>query len=1038
MRERRGFALGSVLLVMVMWLPGASPAQAQPPPPGAFGTLDTSFATGGRLIMARPGTNILHSVVVQDDGKSVSVGFDDVGPTQFWAVLRLNSDGTPDETFGTHGLIDTNPGGNGGSAYAIAVQPDGKLLVTGSNQEANGLYKYTVVRYLPTGQLDLGFGVGGVAKASPGADVISFALALQPDGKVVVAGHDSTVGGSLYDFGLSRFNADGTLDITFGSSGFVRTNFTPGNYDSADSLAVQPDGKIVAAGSDAPFDGPSFSALARYASDGTLDASFGAGGRVKTTADAVNSETARAVRILADGRIVTAGDTFGLQADLHTVGGDVVLTQFTPAGGLDPTFGISGRVRTSIGLSYAIEADGMVLESGGNIVIAGINQPPQGAPATFLLAEYTPKGVLNTVATPGNGLARGYGVALQADGKVLVAGEGGSAFGHVNIAIGRFFGGGAPFVVITPTSLDGADGSPGDHGVLDFGNERFGATSAAQKLTITNGGTTNLVIDHVVKPAGFVVTNGGDQCSKMEVEPNKSCTIAVAFAPTRSPTGLPTVINYSPQMEIVDNAADSPQLVSLEGTGVNVSEAPLTEAEQQTNLESARTCNLFTKQIGWQLIDSQRPLVSLKGQVVQGHISFTDANINHYAADYNFFVYPDHQPMYTNLLGKPGNWIEGDKLERGRIEVEWERSNSDPLAAAAGGIPEWAWPTQGDRVFVVGNHIWDCGHGHVTGLRSEIHPPRLVVVYRNAALAPFAGADGGRLGSYFDPGDGSGLLWATQADVYASSYGGLAIQSESGIAPTPFTKAAGTGWWQPVNDRDYTFIVRAPPQPSADAELMLWQRPHLVPQGALEAPLTTTKLPDGSGYLVTVKFSQVAGEPNQLMVFADTLYVAWKKAPDPWKPHLVHYRVTLKDLTIDRRLSDRWGLYAYVNGQGGPELNLGGTSPLGEPFDRVLRHTRVNSFLRPTFDVTLVDGQPLHIQFRTTAFGSFNPIFGGSNDFPGVVEYLSSPHGPPNLSGDHNGVAPNTEAAGAEDVAHKCAPPRGPCFTVSYSIAKQP
>jgi len=257
------------------------------------GTLDTGFGTDGRVTTDFGGRyEVARSVALQWDGKIVVAGGSVIGLFNDFAVARYLSDGTLDASFGTGGKVITKfenrpdgmaPGEVSADANSVAVQPDGKIVVAGyANIE--GEEDFALVRYNANGTLDTSFGTGGKVITDFTRDDSTFSVAVEPDGKILVAGMADVSRG--YGFALVRYNSNGTLDASFGAGGIVTTDF--GLLDQgfsvayAASLAVQPDGGIVAAGR-AYFNGGFHSGLARYNSDGTLDASFGTGGRV--TAD---------------------------------------------------------------------------------------------------------------------------------------------------------------------------------------------------------------------------------------------------------------------------------------------------------------------------------------------------------------------------------------------------------------------------------------------------------------------------------------------------------------------------------------------------------------------------------------------------------------------------------------------------------------------------------------------------------------------------------------------------------------------------------
>src|SRR5262245_34666415 len=198
-----------------------------------------------------------------------------LAPTFIYAQTQS---GTLDASFGTGGKVTTDFADAGDGVGAIAVQPDGKLVAAGA-ATINGQADFALARYNRDGTLDTSFGRGGQVTTDFGGRYEGAgSVALQWDGKIVVAG-GSVIG--FYDnFALARYGSDGTLDTTSGSDGKVVTNF--GEVSAhADSVAVQPDGKIVVAGY-ANIDGGEDFALVRYNSNGSLDTSFGSGGKVVT------------------------------------------------------------------------------------------------------------------------------------------------------------------------------------------------------------------------------------------------------------------------------------------------------------------------------------------------------------------------------------------------------------------------------------------------------------------------------------------------------------------------------------------------------------------------------------------------------------------------------------------------------------------------------------------------------------------------------------------------------------------------------------
>lgn len=202
---------------------------------------------------------------------------------------------TLDPGFGTNGIVTTSLGGNS-LGLAIALQTDSKILVAGGANK----YGITVVRYNTDGSLDTNFGTNGVASAGFG---LAQAIALQPDGKIVVAG---ITGSATAHFALVRFNPNGLLDSTFGINGKVITDVTPGSDNRAYTIVLQPNGKIIVAGSSNTANNDDFT-LVRYNSDGSIDSGFGNRGIVTT--QFVGDDVVRSIALQSDGKIVAAGSS---------------------------------------------------------------------------------------------------------------------------------------------------------------------------------------------------------------------------------------------------------------------------------------------------------------------------------------------------------------------------------------------------------------------------------------------------------------------------------------------------------------------------------------------------------------------------------------------------------------------------------------------------------------------------------------------------------------------------------------------------------
>jgi len=267
----------------------------------ADGSLDGSFDGDG--IQTTPigsGTDIASSVVVQSDGKIVVAGYSVIGNFDF-VVVRYNADGSLDTSFDGDGKRILDLSGLSDVARSIILQSDGKIVVTGQSNNGND-NEFAVVRFNSDGSLDGSFDNDGIQITPIGfSDDVPRSVMLQSDGKIVVAG--SSDNGSGNDFAVVRFNSDGSLDGSFDTDGKQTTSI--GSSGAANSVVLQSDGKIVAAGN-AVIGGWDKFAIVRYNPDGSLDTSFGTAGK-RTTAIGSRSDIAKSVVLQSDGKIIAAG-----------------------------------------------------------------------------------------------------------------------------------------------------------------------------------------------------------------------------------------------------------------------------------------------------------------------------------------------------------------------------------------------------------------------------------------------------------------------------------------------------------------------------------------------------------------------------------------------------------------------------------------------------------------------------------------------------------------------------------------------------------
>jgi uncharacterized delta-60 repeat protein len=408
-----------VVAALIAWLPGGAPLAH-----AAAGDLDPTFGSGGKVTTDLGGVaNHGRSVTLQSDGKIVVAGFLYGSSNRDFALVRYNTDGSLDPSLGTGGKVITDLGTDNDTGLSVAVQSDGKIVVAGYSGSGGAPvpFDFALVRYNTDGSLDPSFGTGGEVITDLGGPVdTAFSMALQSDGKIVVAGSSGTYFPTQnFNFALVRYATDGSLDPSFGSGGKVITDFG-GASDSGQSVAVQSDGKIVVAGSSGTNPGNLDFALVRYNTDGSLDPSFGTGGKVTTNLGG-SQETAFSVVVQSNGKIVVAGRSGNGSND------DVALVRYNTDGSLDPSFGTGGEVITALG-GYIDEGDSVAVQSDGKIVVAGASS--NGSNYDIALVRYASDGSLDpsfgsggkiiTDLSAGNDVA--HALAFQIDGKIVVAG----------------------------------------------------------------------------------------------------------------------------------------------------------------------------------------------------------------------------------------------------------------------------------------------------------------------------------------------------------------------------------------------------------------------------------------------------------------------------------------------------------------------------------------------------------------------------------------------------------------------------------------
>lgn len=462
---------------------------------------------------------------------------------------------------------------------------------------------------------------------------------------------------------------------------------------------------------------------------------------------------------------------------------------------------------------------------------------------------------------------------------------------------------------------------------------------------------------------------------------------------------------------------------------------------------------------------------TLEGQVTGSKLSTDDNPLDHHSRDRNFFVYPDL--AYQHLLASPGNFQQGEQNEHGRMEVEWESA----------ALPAWALPMQGDWVHVEGSYIVDCAHGE-HGFRTEMHPPRLLMTLRDAASATWSNGVVSippRPG-WADtmPGLGSVPVQTTRADIYASSDGGEARGEEVGASPD---------WYQPTNEKNYDLFVPAPPRPAGNATMIYTRTDRPLPTCSSDDDcptgaelfypgddrITTTPQDNPPGVRVHINFSGYNPPSTPLYALGLTVRVAWDK-PAITPPRRV--RVVLDSIyvanpmdgsppsgciSLDEFCDGQFAISALVGdtfkhlrlccGSSDTSDNTHQDVPYSEDVNNYLYRVDGTSALcglasagnpdgsqcQNTFEVTLLDGQPLKIFLRGDEHEALD-----TNQEVGLVDHIFTAAnnygvgGGPNHDGYYTEWFQERSSAGGDDINGSCSPPNGPCVNINYHIQDDP
>lgn len=440
------------------------------------GTIDTTFNGIGKVTKDINKTDNVGAVAIQTDGKIILAGYTTTTTgNQFYTAVRFNSNGSIDNTFGsagvvtgnntlagflsggialqsdgkivlagnsasigiktvrlnTNGTLDTTFNGTGAvttnladdRTESVAIQADGKIVVTGSKYDATAhTSEYFVLRYNTNGTLDTTFNASGVVLASIDKTKPNTAadVKIQTDGKIVVCG--TSYVGSYKDIAIIRINNNGTLDNTFNGTGKVTSGFLKSGTDVVEKIAVQNDGKILAAG----YTSSNNISLARYNANGTLDTSFNTKGYVTTNLQHTyfdNFLNASAVLSQTDGKVLIVGNYYSSTSNNQ----EIFIRRYNASGTVDTTFGASGMASLGINAKWTF-SNAAILQTDGKIMIVG-NSYNNNTVNVFTLVRFNNNGTLDTTFN-GTGFlnttigvnSEGNSILLQPDGKILVGG----------------------------------------------------------------------------------------------------------------------------------------------------------------------------------------------------------------------------------------------------------------------------------------------------------------------------------------------------------------------------------------------------------------------------------------------------------------------------------------------------------------------------------------------------------------------------------------------------------------------------------------
>ena len=423
-------AVKLIFLLFILFVSKANFAQ--------FGTRDTSFDSDGIVITPFIGFNAaVQSLLIQPDKKIIAGGTISKGGLNQFGLARYNYDGSLDESFGNLGkVISDYP--DLMLLSSIALQSDGKIVVAGNLFNSSfTISHFVLVRYNTNGLLDTTFGIDGrvITNLSDKLDKIT-SIVIQNDGKIIASG--TTSDDSNYsDFSIVRYNSDGTLDPIFGNNGITVTSIR--TWDFGYAVVLKDDNTIVVSGSTSnafnPVFGPDYDfAVLKYDKYGVLDTTFGNGGSVIIGTTEAN-EKALSVTILSDGKIAIGGEH-------HIMKYSFMISQLLPNGDLDTSFGNNGVVLNELASQFI---ESVTMQTDGKFLITEYNGTGGCCSADIKLIRFLADGNFDTTFGT-NGIVttnflnennQANSIAIQVDGKILIGGVSGNQI-HSDYGLARF------------------------------------------------------------------------------------------------------------------------------------------------------------------------------------------------------------------------------------------------------------------------------------------------------------------------------------------------------------------------------------------------------------------------------------------------------------------------------------------------------------------------------------------------------------------------------------------------------------------------